>query len=29
MNGETFVSDQYQRMNDRVLINVAAECDRH
>ena len=26
---ETFVSDQFQRMNDRVLINAAAEFDRH
>ena len=26
---ETFVSDQSQRTNDRVLINAAAEFDRH
>lgn len=26
---EIFVSDQSQRMNDRVLINAAAEFDRH
>ena len=26
---ETFVSDQFQHMNDRVLINMAAEFDRH
>ena len=26
---ETFVSDQSQHMNDRVLINAAAEFDRH
>ena len=26
---ETFVSDQSQHMNDRVLINATAEFDRH
>ena len=26
---ETFVSDQSQHMNDRVLINAVAEFDRH
>ena len=26
---ETFVSDQSQRTNDRVLINAAAEFDHH
>ena len=26
---ETFVSDQFQRTNDRVLINAAAEFDHH
>ena len=26
---ETFVSDQSQRTNDRVLINAVAEFDHH
>ena len=26
---ETFVSDQFQHTNDRVLINMAAEFDCH